>query len=216
MPSHSPVLPSALPSTAPFLQREPTRWAFPCARAAFLPVFPTTDGFLWLQGTKCQSWLINSNAELLLWASRKDVGVEPVCVCADGNSPGLCDLFWPLACPPGRVFPCRVSQSRLCFATFPRWSVSLSHLFPYRSPEVTLQSSAHLVQQVKATERGRITKYLVLGQRMEGPAGVSRTGKPRTGPRLSWISQHRSLLIQCGVLQEWDELIALLSILSAC
>lgn len=34
-------------------------------------------------------------------------------------------------------------------------------------------------------------KYLVLEQRMEGLADVSRTGKLRTGPRLSWISQHR-------------------------
>lgn len=43
-----------------------------------------------------------------------------------------------LSAPLGRVFPCRVSQSRLCFAMFPRWSVSLSHLFAYWAPEVTL------------------------------------------------------------------------------
>jgi len=35
----------------------------------------------------------------MLQAARKDVGVEPVCVGADGNSLEPCALFWPLACP---------------------------------------------------------------------------------------------------------------------
>lgn len=35
----------------------------------------------------------------MLRAARKGFGVEPVCVSADGNSPELHALFWPLACP---------------------------------------------------------------------------------------------------------------------
>lgn len=174
----------SLPSSVSFLWRGPTRWALPCACAAFLS-FPQTISF----GGKEQSASLGSSTITQsccyrhpgrTWEWSLSVSVLM------GIPQGCVSCFGLLPAPLGRVFPCRVCA--VCVLPCSQGDRYSYHILLPGHLKWALQHSAHVFQQVKATERGRTTKYLVLEQRIGGPAGVSRTGKPRTGPRLSWIS----------------------------
>lgn len=101
----------------------------------------------------------------------------------------ICSGLLPV--PLGRVFPCRVSQSRLCFAMFPRWSVSLSHLFACWAPEVTFAKLSSPCPAGKGNWERKDNKVSCPGAEDGGSSRCEQNWKPRTGPRLSWISQHR-------------------------